>query len=47
MCRWLASRREPVFVDTLITEPQYFLVAQSLKAHATKTETNGDGFWGG
>jgi len=44
MCRWLVYRGEPVFLDTLITEPQYSLVAQSLKAHEAKIETNGDGF---
>lgn len=44
MCRWLVYRGEPVFLDTLITKPQHSLVAQSLKAHEAKIETNGDGF---
>jgi len=44
MCRWLVYRGEPVFLDTLITEPKYSLVAQSLKAYEAKIETNGDGF---
>jgi len=44
MCRWLVYRGEPVFLDTLVTEPQHSLLAQSLKAHEAKIETNGDGF---
>ena len=44
MCRWLVYRGEPVYLDTLVTEPKHSLMAQSLKAHEAKIETNGDGF---
>lgn len=44
MCRWLVYRGEPVYLDTLVTEPQCSLIDQSLKAHEAKIETNGDGF---
>ena len=44
MCRWLAYRGTPVYLDSLIFEPEYSLVSQSLSARQTKVPTNGDGF---
>ena len=44
MCRWLAYRGTPVYLDSLIFEPEYSLVSQSLSARQAKVPTNGDGF---
>ena len=44
MCRWLAYRGAPVYLDSLIFEPEYSLVSQSLSARHAKVPTNGDGF---
>lgn len=44
MCRWLAYRGSPAYLDSLIFEPEYSLVAQSLSARHAKVPTNGDGF---
>jgi glutamine amidotransferase len=44
MCRWLAYRGRPRLMETLVTEPQRSLVAQSLHADECKAVTNGDGF---
>jgi predicted glutamine amidotransferase len=44
MCRFLAYRGEPVFLDDLVCAPTHSLVHQSLHAAEAKTGTNGDGF---
>ncbi|MHB2167233.1 class II glutamine amidotransferase [Alsobacter sp. R-9] len=44
MCRFLAYRGRPVFLETLVCAPCHSLVHQSLHAEETKTGTNGDGF---
>lgn len=44
MCRFLAYRGEPIFMDELVCAPAHSLVHQSLHANEAKTVTNGDGF---
>lgn len=44
MCRFLAYRGEPIFLEELVAAPCHSLVHQSLHATEAKTETNGDGF---
>jgi predicted glutamine amidotransferase len=44
MCRWIAYQGEPIYLDTLVAEPQHSLIAQSLHAAECKATTNGDGF---
>ncbi len=50
MCRWIAYIGEPIFLDSLVTQPSHSLVKQSLnsKLNITPTgkllSTNGDGF---
>jgi glutamine amidotransferase len=44
MCRFLAYRGEPVFMEDLVCAPCHSLIHQSLHAEETKTGTNGDGF---
>jgi glutamine amidotransferase len=44
MCRWIAYRGDPVFLEDYITKPAHSLIHQSLHAEEAKTETNGDGF---
>jgi glutamine amidotransferase len=44
MCRFVAYRGEPIFLDTLIARPRHSLMRQSLRAEEAKTVTNGDGF---
>lgn len=50
MCRWLAYCGEPIFLDTLITQPDHSLVQQSLNTRLNYDSagqlltTNGDGF---
>lgn len=44
MCRFLAYRGAPVFLETVVTAPCHSLVHQSLHAAEAKTGTNGDGF---
>jgi predicted glutamine amidotransferase len=43
MCRLLAYTGEPVYLDTLLLEPEASLVSQSLSAREAKTVVNGDG----
>src|SRR6218665_2498964 len=43
MCRFLAYTGKPVFLDTLLIEPDSSLVSQSLAAREAKTQVNGDG----
>jgi predicted glutamine amidotransferase len=44
MCRFLAYRGAPIFMEDLVCAPRHSLVHQSLHAEEAKTETNGDGF---
>jgi len=44
MCRFLAYRGSPIFLDELVSSPEHSLVRQSIHAEQAKTETNGDGF---
>ena len=44
MCRWIAYKGEPTYLETLISAPAHSLVAQSLHAEEAKAPTNGDGF---
>jgi glutamine amidotransferase len=44
MCRFLAYRGAPIFLDRLVSSPEHSLVRQSIHAEQAKTETNGDGF---
>lgn len=44
MCRWIAYRGQPVYLEQVIIKPNHSLVHQSLHATEGKTETNGDGF---
>lgn len=50
MCRWIAYTGEPIFLDSLVTQPMHSLVKQSLDSRLNITaagkllSTNGDGF---
>ena len=44
MCRWIAYRGEPIFLEELILEPSNSLIEQSLECLEGKARTNGDGF---
>ena len=44
MCRFLAYRGEPVFMDSVVCAPRHSLIHQSLHAEEAKAATNGDGF---
>lgn len=44
MCRWIAYKGRPVFLEEVVSKPEHSLVHQSLHAREAKTETNGDGF---
>jgi predicted glutamine amidotransferase len=44
MCRWIAYRGRPVFLEDIVSVPEHSLVHQSLHAREAKTVTNGDGF---
>ena len=44
MCRWIAYRGQPTYLETLVSAPAHSLVAQSLHADEAKSVTNGDGF---
>jgi len=43
MCRFLAYAGAPIFLDTILIEPQASLVNQSHSAREAKTVVNGDG----
>jgi len=43
MCRFLAYSGQPIFLDTLLIEPDASLVRQSQAAREAKTVVNGDG----
>lgn len=44
MCRFLAYRGDPIYLEDLVCRPQHSLVRQSLRAEEAKAVTNGDGF---
>ncbi|MGL5735916.1 MAG: class II glutamine amidotransferase, partial [Beijerinckiaceae bacterium] len=44
MCRFLAYRGEPTFLDAVVCAPDHSLIRQSLHAEEAKVPTNGDGF---
>jgi predicted glutamine amidotransferase len=44
MCRFLAYRGDPIYLEDLICRPKHSLVRQSLRAEEAKVVTNGDGF---
>ena len=44
MCRWIAYRGRPVFLEEVVCEPEHSLIHQSLHAEEAKAVTNGDGF---
>jgi len=44
MCRWIAYKGRPVFMEDVVTKPDHSLIHQSLHAEEAKTGTNGDGF---
>jgi len=44
MCRFLAYRGDPIYLEDLVCRPKHSLVRQSLRAEEAKMVTNGDGF---
>ncbi|TSD86897.1 class II glutamine amidotransferase [Mycobacterium sp. KBS0706] len=44
MCRWLSYSGAPIFLEKLLFEPEFSLIAQSLHARKATVATNGDGF---
>ncbi len=44
MCRWLTYVGRPIYLDSLIFEPENSLIRQSLHARKAAVATNGDGF---
>ena len=44
MCRWAAYRGNPVFLETLLTEPTHSLIAQSRASREAPQPAHGDGF---
>jgi glutamine amidotransferase len=44
MCRWIAYRGKPVFLEELVAAPERSLIAQSICAEEAATRTHGDGF---
>lgn len=44
MCRWLAYSGAPVLLDDVLFRTDHSLIDQSLRASASPTTTNGDGF---
>ena len=44
MCRWVAYKGQPVFLEHYVTTADHSLIHQSLHAEKGKTVTNGDGF---
>ena len=44
MCRWIAYKGRPIFLETLVYEPIHSLVDQSRDAHHGKSAINADGF---
>lgn len=44
MCRWVAYRGKPIYMEEVVTKPCHSLIHQSMQATEAKTGTNGDGF---
>ncbi len=44
MCRWIAYKGKPIYLDALVAAPERSLIAQSICAAEAKVSTNGDGF---
>lgn len=44
MCRWVAYRGAPVFLEDFVSRPCQSLVAQSRRSREAKVEVNADGF---
>jgi len=44
MCRWMAYKGQPVYLDEWILNSEHSLIEQSKSADMTKYEVNGDGF---
>ena len=44
MCRWLAYQGSPIYLDSLLFNPEHSLIEQSRHAEQSVYETNGDGF---
>lgn len=44
MCRWIAYRGEPIYLEDVILTPSHSLIRQSLHCREGATATNGDGF---
>ena len=44
MCRWIAYKGKPIYLDALVATPERSLIAQSMCAAEAKVTTNGDGF---
>jgi glutamine amidotransferase len=44
MCRWIAYKGRPVFLEDVVSKPDHSLIHQSMHAEEAKTGTNGDGF---
>ena len=44
MCRWLAYAGDPIYLETLVTQPSHSLIDQSQNAIEAKAPINGDGF---
>jgi glutamine amidotransferase len=44
VCRFIAYRGEPVYLDEYVCAPSHSLLRQSLRAEEAKVATNGDGF---
>lgn len=44
MCRWIAYRGQPLYLDELLLKPANSLIDQSLGCRQGATRTNGDGF---
>lgn len=43
MCRWAAYTGSPIYLSTLVSDPDHSLIEQSKHADECKTTTNGDG----
>jgi hypothetical protein len=44
MCRWIAYRGQPLYLESLLFEPENSLISQSLCCRQATVLTNGDGF---
>ena len=44
MCRWMAYQGKPVYLESLLFEPEHSLIHQSLSARKSAVTVNADGF---